>query len=122
MKIDYKLIIIISLLIGLIGMITFWPSDNTKDYIDEIDKLNKENKELFEFNDRLEKDNLEKDSLVFKIKNEIILLEKETERLDSIIKKINTRRDEIRNSVNNMDKSAVVSGITDYIKRRKVGN
>jgi len=122
MKFDYKIIIIGVLLLGMISMIVFWPSPETNFNQEEINKLHQENKELIEINKDLEKENAQKDTIIFNTKQDILVLQNEVGELDSLVKNINIKRNETRNNVNNLDNDDIISGISDYISRRKTKN
>ena len=121
-KLDFKTIIIIALLLGVIGMILFWPK-NIPDYDKkEIERLRQENVELLNQNDSLSIEISKKDTIILKAENEIFNLENYKDSLDLEIEKINNRRNETTNYVNSLDADGISNGITDYIKRRKSNN
>jgi len=118
MKFDYKIIIILILLAGVIGMVFFWPSESSDTYKIEIENLHKDNKKLLNANDSLYKSLLEKDTIIYNANIEIEEMNKNIIFLDSSIQNINKERHEIRTNVNSLNNDAVSSGITDYLNRR----
>ena len=122
MKKDYKVIIILILLLGIIGMIIFWPAKRNNFDESEIEKLKNENIELLKRNEELEKLILHKDSIINKTIIKIDSLIQDRDSLDIVITKINKNRNETHNYVDSLDDNGITSGISDYINRRKNKN
>jgi peptidoglycan hydrolase CwlO-like protein len=119
MKLDYKIIIIIVLLLGVVGMILFWPSKPSDFDQEEINRLRQENEQLLNQNDSLTGALAQKDNIILQAKEDIIDLQGQVNDLDSTIQNINNNRDETRDYVNSLDGNGIVRDITDYINRRK---
>jgi len=118
-KYNYNLIIIGILVLGIVGMIIFWPSNLSEFDKEEIERLHKENTELLNNIDSLNTEHIKKDSIISKANAEIITLTVSKDSLGTVIQNINKRRNETRDHVANLDDNDVVNGITDYIKRNR---
>lgn len=118
MKIDFKIIIIIVLLLGVVGMIFFWPSDNGGVDQKELDRLERENESLMKMNDSLKVENAKLDEIIFNANEAIEDLNIERDSLDVEIKKLKKRRNEARDHVNSLNDSDVIRGLSDYLERR----
>jgi len=121
-KLDFKTIIIIVLLLGVIGFIIFWPEPEVDYNQDKIDELKEQNEDLLAKNDSLSNVISEKDTIIVMAEREVEELQEEVEIKDSLIQNINNRRDETRDHVNSLDGNDITRGINDYIRRNKSGN
>lgn len=117
-KIDIQTIFILILSAALVLTIIFRPSKPIETYENEINDLKNTNKELLLSNDSISTINkkLEEEikEILFSIDSTQALL-KNTE---NKLKKLEGRRNEVSNIVDNLNSDGITNSLSDYLKRR----
>jgi len=117
-KIDIQTIFILILAAALVLTIIFRPSKPIETYENEINALKTANKELLLSNDSIsiinKKLTEEIKEILFTIDSTQALL-KNTE---NKLKKLEGRRNEVSNIVDNLNSDGITNSLSDYLKRR----
>jgi len=117
-KIDTKTIFILVLAAALILTIIFRPTKPIETYENEINMLKEQNKELILSNDSIKSLNLQLEKeikeILFTIDSTQALL-KNTEKK---LKKLEERRNEVSNIVDNLNSDGITESLSNYLKRR----
>jgi len=121
-NIDLKAILILSLAVALVLSLIFRPSVPIEEYEEEISVLQKQNKKLLMSNDSIIKANIklqkEIEVILYAIDSTKVVL-KETE---NKLEKLERKRNEVSNIVDNMDSDGVTNTLSDYLQRRGQNN
>tara|TARA_B100001287_G_scaffold275813_1_gene284545 strand:- start:5051 stop:5431 length:381 start_codon:yes stop_codon:yes gene_type:complete len=121
-NIDLKAILILSLAVALVLSLIFRPSVPIEEYEEEISVLQKQNKKLLISNDSIIKANIklqkEIDVILYAIDSTKVVLRETEDKL----KKLEKKRNEVSNIVDNMDSDGVTNTISDYLQRRGQNN
>jgi len=117
-KIDTKTIFILVLAAALILTIIFRPTKPIETYENEINMLKEQNKELILSNDSIKSLNLQLEKEIKEILFTIDSTQALLRNTEKKLKKLEERRNEVSNIVDNLNSDGITESLSNYLKRR----
>ena len=117
-KIDTKTIFILVLATALILTIIFRPTKPIETYENEINMLKEQNKELMLSNDSIISLNLQLEKEIKEILFTIDSTQALLRNTEKKLKKLEERRNEVSNIVDNLNSDGITESLSNYLKRR----
>ena len=117
-KIDTKTIFILVLATALILTIIFRPTKPIETYENEINMLKEQNKELLLSNDSIKSLNLQLEKEIKEILFTIDSTQALLRNTEKKLKKLEERRNEVSNIVDNLNSDGITESLSNYLKRR----